>query len=97
MRDAQDLITRARCCPYLTQIMVLQQCQKAFYVVFRGKKKDDQWLNSVDLFKKFLCGLTPCSFSRLYIHTRWLKEFLQLSKITAELIKKETGPQNAVK
>ena len=32
-----------------------------------------------------------------FVHAHWLKGFLRLSKITAELIEKETGPQNAVK
>jgi len=53
--------------------------------------------NSIDQFKKFQCGPEPYSFSRLYIHAHWFKKFLRLSKITAELIEKETGQQNAVK
>ena len=66
-------------------------------MLFLGKKNDDQWFNSTDQFEKFQCGPKPYSFSLLYIHAHWLKGFRRLSKITAELIEKETGPQNAVK
>ena len=51
-------------------------------------------------FKKNLknfCGPASYSFSLLYVHAHWFKQLLRFSKITAELIKKETGPQNAVK
>ena len=41
-------------------------------------------------------GHIPFS-SLIYVHAHWLKGFLRLSKITAELIEKETGPQDAVK
>ena len=36
-------------------------------------------------------GHIPFS-SFIYVHAHWLKGFLRLSKITVELIEKETGP-----
>ena len=90
MRDGGVLFTRARCYQYPRRFTLFLEKKN-------NNNNDDQWLNSIDLFKKFLCGLTPSLFCRSYVDAHWLKEFLRLSKITAELIKKETGPQNAVK
>ena len=77
--------------------MVCNNVKKRFTLFLERKESDDNGTIQLTYLQKFLCRQTPYSFSRLYVHTHWFKEFQRLSKITAELIKKETGSQNAVK
>ena len=102
MRDGRVLIFHERPLlpiPNVDKIMVCNNIKGRFTLFLEKKKQKNDNNGSIQLtyLKKFLCRLTPYSFSRLYFHAHWFKEFQRLSKITAELNKKETGPKNAVK